>query len=123
MEFAPRILLPRLKQALTPDRVITLLGPRRVGKTVLLRKWAGEVDQPYHFWNGEDLVIQEALARRAVTHYRSLIGDRSLLFMNEAQNIPDIGKVLKLMVDEIEGLWSAVRGHRWIRKGRNARFG
>jgi len=115
MEFAPRILLPRLKQALTADRVTTVLGPRRVGKTVLLRKWAGEADQPYHFWNGEDLAIQEPLARRTVTHYRSPIGDRSLLFMDEAQNIPDIGKVLKLMVDEIEGLWSAVRGYRWIR--------
>ena len=64
MEFAPRILLPRLKQALRPNRVTALLGPRRVGKTVLLRKWAGEADQPYHFWNGEDLAVREALARR-----------------------------------------------------------
>ncbi len=77
---------------------------------MLLRKWAGEVDQPYHFWNGEDLAIQESLARRTVTHYRSLIGNRSLLFIDEAQNIPDIGKVLKLMVDEIEGLSIVITG-------------
>ncbi len=110
MKNVDRIALFQLKKSVAPNKVLTLLGPRRVGKTVILKSWASELDQPYLFWNGEDMAIQDALARRTVENYRNLIGSHKMIFIDEAQNIQDIGKVLKLIVDELEGVCIIISG-------------
>lgn len=42
------------------------------------------------------------LEQQIIANYRQLLNDIDLLVIDEAQNIPDISKKLKLMVDEIE---------------------
>jgi hypothetical protein len=54
--------------------------------------------------NGENLQTQELLAPRSVEHFRQLFGEYQLLLLDEAQVIPEVGRVLKLMVDELPGL-------------------
>mgnify|MGYP000771729669 FL=1 len=44
------------------------------------------------------------LNERSVANYRHLLEGIDLLAIDEAQNIPDIGSKLKLIVDEIEGV-------------------
>lgn len=99
-----------LKNALQPNKVIVLLGPRRVGKTMLLNKIIASINKPYLLLNGEDILTIQALERRSVIHYKRLLGENQLLIIDEAQKIPDIGKVLKLMIDNIEGLEIIVTG-------------
>ncbi len=41
---------------------------------------------------------------RSSQHYKNLLGGKSLLIIDEAQKIPNIGNILKLMVDTIEGI-------------------
>lgn len=100
----------KLIKSLVPNKVIVLLGPRRIGKTVLLNRLLSNVSDPYLFLNGEDATTHELLSRRTVQNYKNVLGGKNLLVIDEAQNIENIGLILKLMVDSINGLRIIVTG-------------
>ena len=54
--------------------------------------------------NGEDYDVQTMLSNRSIANYRHLFGGVELLAIDEAQNISDIGQILKLIVDEVPGI-------------------
>ncbi len=93
-----------------PNKVVILLGARRVGKTELIKKIVSELDDSYILLNGEDEDSQDLLKSRTVRNYKRLLGDKKLLIIDEAQAIPDIGKKMKLLVDEIDGVKVLVTG-------------
>ncbi len=93
-----------------PNKVTILLGPRRIGKTILIKNMLQNTTEPYILLNGEDINTHELLARRSVENYKSILGVKRLLVIDEAQNIPDIGNILKLMIDEITGLRILITG-------------
>ena len=70
-----------------------------MGKTVLLRQIQEQTKLVTLWLNGEDFDVQALLAQRSVAAYGRLLGDTELLLIDEAQAIPEIGRVLKLMVD------------------------
>ena len=104
MELIRRIIEDQVIKSLVPNKVLILLGPRRVGKTVLIKQVIQKLNEPYLLLNGKDFSVLEILSRRSVQNYKNLLGDKRVLLIDEAQKIPDIGKILKLMVDEIEGI-------------------
>lgn len=99
-----------IKSKLTPGKVIVLLGARRVGKTFLIKEYLKTVDEKYILWNGEDFAVHELLNRRSVQNYKNILGSVKLLVIDEAQNVPAIGQVLKLLVDSFEYLKIIVTG-------------
>jgi len=110
MKLIDRIIEQQVLKNLVPNKVVILLGPRRVGKTVLIQQIIKKLQEPYLLLNGEDFSVLEILSRRSVQNYKNLLGDKRMLFIDEAQKIPEIGKILKLMVDEIEGIKILVTG-------------
>ena len=110
MDLIKRSIEEQIIKSLVPNKVVVLLGPRRVGKTVLIKQVIAELDSPYLLLNGEDFSVTDLLSRRSVQNYKNLLGDKRVLLIDEAQKIPEIGKVLKLMIDEIEGLRILVTG-------------
>jgi len=52
--------------------------------------------------NGEDITTRELLSRKSVQRYKQLLGSAQVLIIDEAQNILDVGTILKLMVDEMK---------------------
>jgi len=99
-----------LKNKVSPGKVIVLHGARRVGKTFLVKEYLKAVEEKYIFWNGEDFAVHELLGRRSVQNYKNILGSAKLLVIDEAQKIPDIGQVLKLIVDSFEDLKVIVTG-------------
>lgn len=89
---------------LRPNKVVVLLGPRRVGKTVLIQQILNRISEPYLLLHGEDQDVRRQLEYRSTQRYKNIIGGKSLLIIDEAQKIPEIGNVLKLMVDTIAGI-------------------
>jgi predicted AAA+ superfamily ATPase len=82
-----------------------LLGPRRVGKTAFVQNFLKtQEEKDYLFLNGDDILDAGLLAERSVNNYRRLLGQKSLLVIDEAQHIPDMGMILKVIVDNIEGI-------------------
>lgn len=99
-----RILEKSIIESLQPGKVLLLLGPRRVGKTFLLNKIFDEKSEKVVFWNGEDFAVHELLKRRSIENYKNLFAEKELLMIDEAQKIPKIGEVLKLIVDNLKYL-------------------
>lgn len=99
-----RTLEPEITERILPNKVMLVLGARRVGKTVLMREICNKFQGKYLFLNGEDFDTQTLLEKKSAANYRSIIGDNELLVIDEAQAIPDIGAKLKLIVDEIPNI-------------------
>lgn len=97
-------------ESLVPGKVVILLGARRTGKTVLLKKIVSMVSEPAIFFNGEDFEVQRLLENRSVANYEMILGNSKFLVIDEAQKVPEIGKILKLMIDSIPGLKIIVTG-------------
>ena len=105
-----RALEKKLLSDIKPQKVVLLLGARRVGKTVLMEKLIREYGDGVVFLNGEDYTTVEMLSARTISSYKQLFQGVKLLAIDEAQNIPHIGNILKLIIDHIEGLSVIVSG-------------
>jgi len=104
MKYITRSIEKGFEKLLQPNKVLILLGARRVGKTELLKSQLEKLEEPHLLLNGEDAATVAVLNNRTVENYKRLLGEVRLLVIDEAQTIPEIGKILKLMVDEIKGL-------------------
>ncbi len=89
---------------LRPGKVVLILGARRVGKTVFVNQLLKSYENDILLLNGEDAVTARLLAERSIAHYRHLIGSKTLLVIDEAQKIPEIGAIAKLMIDHLPKL-------------------
>lgn len=100
-----RIITKSVLKALRPSKVVGIFGPRRVGKTVLMDQIKKELGgKKILMVHGENLDAAEALSSRRLSVLKRLIGDNQYLFIDEAQEIPDIGVNLKLIVDSMPGV-------------------
>ncbi len=105
MQYYKRAVLDLFEKKLVPNKVLILLGARRVGKTEFLNHYLKNLQQDkYLLLNGEDLNDQSLLQERTQSHYQRVFSGISLLVIDEAQEIPDVGKILKFIVDHIDGL-------------------
>ena len=104
MKYIQRSLEKILLAYLKPNKVIVLLGARRVGKTELIKQVLTKLNEPILVLNGDDEETHALLKERTVRNYERLLGTTRLLVIDEAQVIPEIGIKLKLMVDSIDGL-------------------
>jgi len=104
-DYIYRAIITEFKRKLRPNKVLILMGARRVGKTALLKKYLSEIPtSDYLLLNGEDQQTLRLLEERSVVNYKRLIGSAKLVVIDEAQKIPEIGLKLKLIVDEIKGI-------------------
>lgn len=96
-----RLLEKPLQRWLHRNKVSVIFGTRRVGKTVLIHELAAQRGEDALVLNGEDMDVQELLARRSAANYRQIVGNRDLVVIDEAQAVPEIGRILKLMIDSL----------------------
>ncbi|MBN1599502.1 MAG: ATP-binding protein [Bacteroidales bacterium] len=76
----------------------------------MIREILKRLNEPYLYLNGEDINVHDRLSHSSAENYRQLLGTFRLLFIDEAQKIPEIGHILMLMVDEIDGLKVIISG-------------
>lgn len=110
MTVIHRKIQDRIEGRLQPGKVIILAGARRTGKTVLLKEIMKKLDGPFLYLNGEDYTTGLKLQQKGLDEYKNLIGANKYLVIDEAQKIENIGQILKLMIDEIEGLHIIITG-------------
>lgn len=103
-QLISRALQSTIQRQLQSNKVILLVGARRVGKTVLMNQVARSFEGATLLLNGDDLSTTELLADRRVASYRRWLGQTNLLLIDEAQVVPDVGRSLKLLIDSFPEL-------------------
>ena len=104
MKSIKRLLQNRIADRVEANKVVLIFGARRVGKTVLIHQLINNFEGKTMLLNGEDYDTLALLEERSIANYKHLLEGIDLLVIDEAQNIPEIGSKLKLIVDEIEGI-------------------
>ena len=110
MIYLVRELSNLILKKLQPNKVVILSGARRVGKTMLVKEILANLNEPILRLNGDDIHVHDKLSIRSIENYKQILGTCKLLYIDEAQKIPEIGLKLKLMIDEIEGLRIIISG-------------
>jgi predicted AAA+ superfamily ATPase len=109
--YIERAIEQQVLKYLSPGKVVLILGARRIGKTLLLKKMIEKLPNEHILkLNGEDAATVEILKLRTVENYQRLLKNYSLLIIDEAQHVPEIGMALKLIVDEISSIKILVTG-------------
>lgn len=81
-------------------KIITLLGPRQVGKTTLLEQIVEEIgNKDILTLNCDDEDDRTLLQGRSSTELKNLICKHTLVIIDEAQRVEDIGLTLKKIGD------------------------
>ena len=108
-QFIHRELTSLLMERIRSNKVLLIYGTRRVGKTELARHLASGQENPL-FLNAEDERVQRLLSVQSRDRFEQLVGASSLVFLDEAQAIPEVGKRLKFLVDEFPHLTVVATG-------------
>ncbi len=93
-----------IKDDIVPGKVVLIYGARRVGKTFLVQYLADNFNGSVSLMNGDDFSTARLFSERTASHYRQLLSETDLLIIDEAQNIKEIGEILKLIVDEVKNI-------------------
>lgn len=93
-----------LEKYLAPNKVLILYGPRRVGKTTLIKNYLAKTSLKYKLDFGDNLKIKNLLSFGDFSQILSYVEGYELLVLDEAQYIPGIGMGLKIIVDQIPGI-------------------
>jgi len=96
-----RTVMDRMTKYLFRGRVVSLLGARRVGKTTLVKELLRcyQEDRRTRYLSCDLLSVQQALRNPEAERLKAYLGDHDLVVLDEAQNIEQIGRVLKILVD------------------------
>lgn len=88
-----------IQEAFKNWRVVLLFGARQIGKTTMAEKYFDTITVPKKKILGQNKDVQNALGGCSLASIRSIIGSAQFIFIDEAQYIPEIGTVLKLVYD------------------------
>ncbi|GIV26655.1 MAG: ATPase [Bacteroidia bacterium] len=110
MKYIERVIKSDFLKRIKLGKVLLLLGARRVGKTFFLNTIQEELKEKFLRLNGEDIFTMDILSKRTRKNYADLIEDNKILIIDEAQKIPEIGNILKFIVDEFPKLKLIVTG-------------
>lgn len=89
-----------LSQLIKPHRVLIIYGPRRVGKTTLLKTFLNTTKLKYKLDSGDNIRTQEILSSQDFPLILSYVEGYDLVAIDEAQQIPNIGMGLKIIIDQ-----------------------
>ena len=96
-----RLLETQIEKHLFRGRTTVLYGTRRVGKTTLVKHiLAQHPDKRSRYLNCDLLSVRNALQVEEASALKAFLGEQDLVVLDEAQQIENIGRILKILVDE-----------------------
>lgn len=108
LNMIKRVLEDKIIDRFGTGKVILLIGPRQVGKTTLFNKLLEGKD--YLFLNGDDPTVRKLLSNPNLEQLKNIISKHSIVFIDEAQRIENIGITLKLITDLLKSVQLLVSG-------------
>ncbi len=103
--YIPRTMQNSIKdKILSSNKIIILYGPRQVGKTTLIKNILQKLTLKTLSINADEQKYIDIFSSRDLNKLKLLVSGYNLLFIDEAQRIPDIGINLKILHDNLPNL-------------------
>lgn len=99
-----------LDDYLQANKVLVIYGPRRVGKTTILQSFLSKTSYKYKLDSGDNIRTQQLISSQDFSSILPYAEGYELLAIDEAQNIPNIGMGLKIIVDQVPDIRIIVTG-------------
>lgn len=99
MAFYSRTMQPHIEANLYKGKAIIIYGARQVGKTTLCRSIMQHHASDSLYLNCDEPDIRQMLTHKTSTELKAMLGSKSLIVIDEAQRVKDIGLTLKLIID------------------------
>lgn len=99
MDMIQRTVASTILNSLKPGFINIIYGPRRVGKTVLLKQLADTLGKPGVWFDGDHQETRDALSSTSPVTLTGLVNHNQVVYVDEAQRIPNIGLSLKILID------------------------
>jgi len=97
-----RTLKDSIKKDLFKGKALLLFGPRQSGKSTLIQDVLKDTE--YLYLNGDDADVRETLTNTTATKLKMVVGNKKIVFIDEAQRIVNIGLTLKLFTDQLKDI-------------------
>lgn len=89
----------KLDDLMTPGKALLIMGPRRVGKTTVLKQFLAQTSLKFRLESGDNIRVQQVLSSKDFRTILEFVEGYDLLALDEAQQIQEIGAGLKIIVD------------------------
>ena len=107
----PRLLFSEIREkVIHSSKIIIIYGARQVGKTTLVKQIVADLPYKTLSINADEQRYIDVLSSRNLTQMQLLVAGYELLFIDEAQRIPDVGINLKILHDAMPSLKIIVTG-------------
>lgn len=93
-----RVVRSRIQADFGKGKAIVILGPRQVGKTTLLSQLKEDGALTFNCDNADD---REDLSKTTSSSLRALVGRAKMVMIDEAQRLPNVGLIIKMLVDAV----------------------
>ncbi len=110
MAMIKRKLESAILNRLFKGKAIILLGPRQTGKTTLIREVVKGLTHNVLWLDADEPIVRNELTGVNISGLKNLIGKNTILVIDEAQQIKNIGLTLKLITDHIPEVQLLVSG-------------
>jgi len=95
-----RAITPQLVRRLQDQKAIILMGPRQVGKTTLFKDILR--DRQAVLWlSGDETDVRAIFSEASSSRLKALFGKNTIVVIDEAQRLDNVGVKLKLICDQI----------------------
>jgi len=89
-----------ISTSLAPKRVLIIYGPRRIGKTTMLREYlATQSNKKILSVIGDDVTVREIFSTERLLILKEFATPYDIIAIDEAQYVPSIGLGLKMLID------------------------
>ncbi len=105
-----RTLQQRIEGNLFKGKAIIVIGARQVGKSTLFRQITEKLEEPVLMLNCDEPEVREMLAGMNLVELKLMIGKHSLVVIDEAQRVSEIGMTLKRITDNFPEVQLLVTG-------------
>jgi predicted AAA+ superfamily ATPase len=101
-----RFIEKQIQKLLPKGKAIVLIGARQTGKTTVLKKLF-----PNAVWlNGDDADTRQKLADANADKLKAILGNNTMLVIDEAQRIENIGIAAKIIIDQLKNIQLILSG-------------
>lgn len=94
-----RILQSQIEEKLFQGKIVIVYGPRRVGKTTLVKEILKKYKDKGRYVNCDILSNVHALETTEPEDLKLFLGEEKLVVFDEAQRVKNIGLTLKILID------------------------